>query len=459
MKQRSQNFILGLAFIAFFGLFMATILFLYPMFRLPGQTLLVYFHHNEGLTPLKAGSQVLLGGAVEIGKVTRVDVAEIEDPNSAKPERRTVFLVTAQLNWDFTQNIWGDAQITTDQPALGGSGFLSILQLGSEPTGFPIIRFPNGKTLRAIHGQPPQSLQSAIGGLSRRVLGEGGLMDLISNALRPDVDGSPMQKIAGILDDLKATSTQVRMQMSPTDQTAMLAKLGVIVDDVAAMTAALRRESERGDPGALAAKIHVATDRLNESIGEVTNMLREERPVIHETLGNVNETARTVNREFMGVVRAELDPTSSTSLLGKTHRAMDQVNVELAKLIQITETGERIMNVNRPLIEQALTSLVGASQNAEQLTLQLMMNPGQLLWGGTTSNEQLSVFLSARSFATAASDLNESAQRLQAILSDLPDKGPPPKDVTEEIEKVQAGVRAAFERFRAAEDALFSKLR
>lgn len=462
MKQRTQNFILGLTTIGFFALFMMTITFLYPMMRLPGQSYTVYFPHDAGLAPLKKGSPVMLGSAIEKGRVTDLRVTKLPDPNNPGGTRELVFLVEFELDSDVT--LWGDCYITTDQPALGGNGFLSIVSVGTDGVPHPPeISIDVGtlfqRKIRPFHGKPPQSFQSVVALLSRRLLGDGGFIDMLMSAVDPGVEGSPIRKLGQILDDLRVATIELRNQMSPTEQTALLAKIAAIIDDVGAMTRSLRSEAETGDRTALLGKAHQLLDQLTASLNEVNAMIVAERPVIHETLGEVSEIARTVNRDMLTSIRGELDRGNDGALISKTHKALDQVNTALAQVITLTETGERLINSNAPAVEDAIDSLKSAATNIEQLTLKILLNPNALIWPTVVPGEQQAVFLAAQSFASAASELNASAQRLDAMLSALPRSGPVPDDIATELERIRTGVRMSFDRFQQAEESLFKALR
>ncbi len=463
MQQRTQNFILGLTTISFFALFMATVVFLYPFMRLPGSGHQVYFHHDEGMTPLKIGSPVMLGGAVEKGRVTGVAVMPLADPNEPGGKTRTVFLVDFELDSDI--HLGGDCHITTDQPALGGNGFLSIIDIGTAGVPLPAEMTINVGTLfqrkiRPIHGHRPQSFQAAIATLNRRLLGDDGLVDMVMKSVDPDVEGSPIHKLNAILDDVLYATGQVRAQMSPTEQTALLAKIGAILDDVGAMTAVLRSEAQSGDKTALLGKVHMALDQLTGALGDVTAMIQDERPVVHATLSDVSEIARSVNRDILASVRAEFERGSDGSLISKTHKALDQTNSALAQLISLSNTGERMLNANAPAIEDTLQNLNLAASNIKELTFKLLLNPSAVLWPTVDLSGQQAVFMTAQSFAGAASELNASSQRLEAILSTLPKSGGPvPDDVANELERIRAGVRSSFERFERAEESLYKALR
>lgn len=448
MKQRRQDFALGLTALVMLGLLLGTILFLYPLLHARGWGLEVHFRHEDGMAPLKSGSAVLLGGSLEVGRVREVRVEEVDDPSAPDAPKHTVFVVHAEISSDI--KLHGNCEITTDQPTIGGSGFVEILKVGT----------PDVPLVQPIQGLPPESLGAAIGALSRRLLSEGGLVDHLDQALDPELEGSLLHKVVLSLDDMNAMTRELRAQINPRDQKALLSKVHLILDSLNVTTAALRTEMAGGDQATLLGKVHAALDELGRSLTEATAMLKEDRPLIKDTLTSVERASRTVDRELLAALLAELDPANASSLLGKVHLAMDGVNASLDDIQAMTTTGERMVAVSRPKLEKAFGHLVAAGENLEQGTLELLLNPSKLLWGpGPQRQEQLVVFQAARNFAEAATQLDNAAGRLEAVLSTLPPEGRVSEADNRELRAIHDSVRAAFQRFERAEEALWEQLK
>lgn len=447
MKQRTQDFALGLTAIAVLALFMATILFIYPMFHARGREVVIHFDHDQGMAPLKEGSAVVLGGSLQIGRVLGVQLETADDP-VVPGRQRMVFVVRTEI--DQNVPLHGNCQITTDQPAIGGSGFISVLNLGT----------PEVPLSQPLKGLPPQSLASAIGQLSRRLLAPGGLVDNLDRAVQPDAEGSVMYKVLAILDDLAATTGQIKIQMSPGERDTLIAKLHAMLDDLALTTTTLRQQMAAGEDAALLAKVHVAIDRLSQGLTEATALLQEGRPLVRETLTSLAHAMRTVDEELLPDLQDEFDPANPQSLFGKVHVAMDQVNASLASVQVMTQTSERLIKTNRPAIEQTLKNLESMSAHLEHAALKILLNPRALLVGTSPQREdQLVVFQAARSFAEAAGQLNDAAGRLQAVLETLPADGQPGGVDANELRAVQGAIQAAFQRFERAEEVLWQELK
>lgn len=447
MKRKQQDFILGLTTLAFAALFLGTVLFLYPLFQEPGRALTVIFPHESGMAPLKEGSAVKLGGSINVGRVTAVRTDVRENPRMPGHET-TVFVVDTEI--DPTLQIHGNCRITTDQPAIGGSGYLTILHLGT----------PDVPLEQPIIGLPPQSLSAAVGELSRRVLGEGGLLEHVDRALDPAADGSAMYKVVTILDDLNAISHELRAQMSPSQEAALLRKLHGVVEDVSATTSALRTELADGDNEALLAKVHLAVDQLGRALSEATAMLEEDRPIVRDALTSVANAARAIDTEIIGRLREELDRNRADSAISKVHAAMDSVDRSLDDLNTITSTSERLLVVSRPQLETTLQNFQGMSEQLRLASQEVLLNPSKLIWGpGGHRSEQMLVFQAARSFAEAASELDHASSRLAGLLETLPQDGTPSPVEQDELRAIHDAVRASFQRFEQAETKLWNELK
>ena len=448
MKQRQQDFALGLAAIAFLALFLGTVLFLYPMFHEDGYRLEMWFPHDTGLAPLKKGSLVLLGGSLEIGRVTRVGLdSRGMTGQSDVPE--TVFVIEAEIDKDI--ELYGDCEVTTNQPAIGGNGYVDILDVGT----------PTVPLEEPIAGLPPQSLQSAIGTLSRQLLAPGGMVENLNFAVDPEQQGSVMYKVLAILDDLAATSESLKYQLGPDEpqHRTLLAKLLKTLDNLKDTTSAVREQMATGDDAALLAKVHVALDEVNAALAEAGAMVREERPRLQQTLAHISRAAATIDKELLANLVAQLDAGNPTSLIGKLHTAMDQVNTALADVRMMAGEGQRMLVANRPAVDAAIRNLKSSSDELLHGIQEVALDPSRMLFGpGEQRGKQLLIFQAARNFADAAEALDEAAGRLEAVAKTLPAEGPLTKPEADALQSIHDAVRAAFERFERAEQVLWDEL-
>jgi len=447
MKQKKQDFALGLTAIVLLALFLGTLLFIYPMFHARGRRLEILFPHTAGMAPLKPGSNVLLGGSLPIGEVLAISTKTLPPAASdAAPE--IAFCVDVEIDRDIP--IYGNCEIATDQPAIGGSGYVTITSLGT----------PNVPLSGPVKGQPPQSFSAAVGTLSRRLLAPGGLVDDLTQAADGQIEGSLMYKLLASLDDVNAMTRELRTQLNPRDQLALLGKFQAILDNLHQTTTTLREQLNDGDQTALLEKMHLALDQLTSGLQQANDMLKEDRPLVLDALTNIAHTTRTVDQELLTTLRNELDPASPTSLSGKAHTAMELLNASLADVHASTSEADRCLAVSRPSLEKTLANFQAMSEQLRLTSQEVLLNPSKLLWGpGPQRQEQLVVFQAARSFAEAASQLDDASGRLEAVLRTLPADGHATEKERAELQAIQDAVRASFQRFDRAQQVLWENLK
>ncbi len=447
MKSRRQDLVLGIVVLVFLGLFVATVLFVYP--SLAGETaeVIVRFRHDEGLAPLKPGSPVMLSGALQVGKVTEVRKEHDEIDTPAGRQRLLLIVVEAEIITDL--ELYSDCQITTDQPPVGGGGMLVILSVGTSGT---LVSGP-------IVGLPPQSLAAVIGNLSRRVLGPNGMVDKVEQMLDADLQGSLVYKISQSLSDVNAMTTELRTQLDPREQMTLMSKVHAIVSHINDATAALRAQLAVEDDTTVMAKVHVVLERLEHGLAEMVEMLRENRPAVRSTLTNVESATRKLDQELLNAFKTELDRDDPTSLLGKIHVGMDQFNQSLENVVVMTDAGSKLIVLNRPTLQRAIENIKVTSDQLRVGVQEIVLAPWRLFnkpWTGEV--RQVGAFEAARRFAEAATMLDDAAVRLEAIHSATAGDELS-KSSAEEIRKIQDGLRSAFERFETAEEYLWEQMK
>ncbi|MFO0840600.1 MAG: hypothetical protein U1D55_18990 [Phycisphaerae bacterium] len=448
MKSRGQHFLLGLVTLGFLALFVGSILFLYPRIQYTTQTIVVHFRHDEGVAPLKIGSPVLLSAAMEVGKVTGIYRENVNVGTTAAPKYELHIVVEAAIERDLA--LWDGVKITTDQPPVGGAGYVVILDVGT--AGRPLPKRP-------ILGLPPQSFGAAIGALSRRILQPDGLLDDLERTLDPAAEGQLMNRVLSSAQDLNAITKSLRTQLDPLEQAALMHKLLAMVDDLGQTLAAIRQQTATADSASLLAKVHVAIDKLSESLAEVAGLVHENRPAVTEALGNVSGLARTLNEDILVRLRRDVDRDDPQSMLGKLHAAMDSINASLSNVEAISDTGRQVLALNRPGIDRTLANVKEMSEQLRLASEELRLAPWRLLYKPTPAeSREMGVFDAARTFAEAATYLDDAAARLEAAVTAAPHDGKS-LDADPQIREIRESLRAAFDRFQLAEKYLFNQLK
>ena len=447
MKSRRQDLVLGIVVLAFLALFVGTILFVYPSLGGEMRNIQVRFKHDEGVAPLKPGSAVMLSGALQVGKVLGVgkEYVEVDTPSGRRQE--LLIVVEAEIAADLQLN--RDCEITTDQPPVGGGGVLVILNVGrsSEPAAGP------------IDGMPPQSLAAAIGTLNRQLLGPEGLIPKIDRMLDNEQEGSLTYKISQSLSDVNVMTASLRTQLDVHEQAALMGKLHGIVDNLNQTTAALRNQMQADDQAAALAKVHVILGRLEQGLGDAAEMLRENRPLVHDTMVSVESMSRKMDEEMIDRLKAEFDRNDPTSLIGKIHISLDQINQSLENVVVMTGEGRKLVALNRPALERTIENMKAVSDQLRVGLQEILLAPWRLFNKPFTGEvEKVGAFEAARRFAEAATMLDDTTRRLQAM-QNLASEDGADESTAEEIKRIQDSLRATFERFENAEQYLWDQMK
>lgn len=449
MKSNRHDFTLGLFVIAATVLLVGSILFIYP--RLPSDTrpITVRFAHDDGLAPIKPASPVMLGGAVEIGKVRSVGREIVTQRTAAGEHPRLMITVVADIASDI--ELYRDCRITTDQPPVGGPGVLVVLSVGRPDAG--------RVGAEPIDGLPAQSLAASIGSLSRFLFEPGGFLEKLDRTIDAGAEGSLMNKLVASLEDVNAITTELRAQFRSGDQMALLGKVQQMADNLNSATAALRDQLDATDRATLMARLLAAMDHLSLALGDVHEILQENRPALRRTMESLDTMSAALEQRLVAALQAEFNREDPASLLGKIHGSMDRLNASLDNVSSMTDAGRSLMLLNRPAIDETIRYVNEMSAQLKLAADELRVAPWRLLWKpGNDQSKEMTIFAAARNFAEAAQSLDGAAARLQSMHEAAAREGRPVA-TAEEVEEMRAALNLAFERFRKAEDFLFERLR
>lgn len=447
MRKRRNVFALGMTAIVVFGLFTFTVLFLNPIADRPSYRVVVQFRHSEGMAPIRAGSPVLLSGAVQIGTVESVRPEEIlvPVPGGTSKVKDLFIIVNAQIETGIT--LYADAQITTDQPAVGGMASMVVLDVGTKDA-------PLTDATR-IRGLAPQSLAATIGALSRRLLGPGGMVDKLDALIDPNTEGSAAYRILKSLGDVNEMSAKLRGQLDPGEERSILNRVNAVANDLSVISAGLREELGAPQSDNLLAKVHRSLDVLAAALVQLNELLGESRAPISVVMGNAAELSQALNEQVGALLRAELNREDPTSMLGKLHLSMDRVNDSLGNLAAVSDTARRTVEFSRPSLERTLVNVKEMSNQLRLASEEIRLSPWRLMYRPTAGETQrMSLFEAARTFAEAATFLDDAAARLEAAGAAQAGGAD-----DAELREIRKSVSEAFERFKQAEAYLWEKLK
>jgi ABC-type transporter Mla subunit MlaD len=258
------------------------------------------------------------------------------------------------------------------------------------------------------------------------------------------------------LDDLNEVTGHVARQVNPDQREALMNKLHLVLDNVNATTASLRAEMATTTEGVLLAKVHDALDSVNRGLAEVTGMLEENRPVVHETLLGVERTTRTLEHEIAAPIAAELNRENVRSLLAQLHMSFELINTSLADIQEVSSRARTIVTLNEDRFNRLITDVSETAVHLKSASKDLRRNPWRLFYRPSLEEtKQLNIFDAAREFAEAAARLDDSAARLDALIK--LHGGQVPADAPE-LAEIAGRLKETFEDYTQAEEALWKQL-
>ncbi|MCA9243865.1 MAG: hypothetical protein KDA32_07935, partial [Phycisphaerales bacterium] len=338
--------------------------------------------------------------------------------------------------------------ITSDQPAVGGAGYLVVLDIGAKTSG-PVAK--------PIHGLPPQSLAAAISGLSRRLLGPGGMIESVENLVDPEKEGSLTNKLQASMTDINVITSRLAAEMEPEEKRALLAKTHRIIEDVNAATAAIRAELDKAGGASSIAKAHLMLDTLQTGLSEAVAMITAAGPRVDSTLTHVDNLATRIDEEISVPLAAEFNRDDPKTLLAKVHAGLEDLNRSMANIAEASDSARSVMTLNRPALQRTIENIRDTSDQLRVGVQEVVLHPWRLFAPPQGEQQRIEAFQAARQFAEAAARLDDAAARLEAV-----SKTSEADRVVigaAELDEIRAALRLAFSRFQSAESYLWEQMR
>ena len=235
-----------------------------------------------------------------------------------------------------------------------------------------------------------------------------------------------------------------------------MGKLHALLDNLNATTAELRAQVQPDADGTLLARVHTALDSANASLSEVAEMLAEDRGAVHETLQSVQRTADLLEHKIAAPIASELDLANARSLLNQVHASFDKINASLADLHTVTDRTRDLVTLNEDRVNQVMMNLSETAAHLKSASKDLRRNPWRLFYRPSEEEtKQLNIFDAAREFSEAASRLDDSARQL-AALTESHDGGIPADDA--QLAEIRQRLQQTFEDYVRAEETLWKQL-
>jgi len=438
MPQERNTFRLGLTGMVMLGLLFAVLMFLSGQgWGRTTELVTVRFPHHIMLPVLKPGSAVFCG-ASQVGQIKRVWFGGGDPAGSAGAEDPLYVYLQAAV--DTAVGLREDCQIIAKGPLLGGSGMLVI-----KNRGVSAVRVDRGTV---VEGEEAGSLGAIMESLAGELDPDSprSLLATLKTQLDPQEASSLMAKVHYSLRDINQITARMSLELDPGERGLLLARLHSILGNINKATALLKEELEPGREAALMYGVHQAIDQVNQGLAEAVGMLEENREPLRSTLGELEATARTVNREIVAQLAAEMDPEREGTMLAGVHRALDQVNASLDNLQVVSDSAKEMVLLNKHNINAAMTNLRVSTGYLKGGIRYVIANPWLLLKppADKDSPERQAAQV-AREFTEAASRLDAAMGHLRAVLElQGPETRPDdPKllEARQQLEEVRASFR------------------
>ena len=422
----------------------------------------VYFPMSVGASGLQPGSAVNLGGRqvgevsklefyttadaasigltelAEVGSETEIEPATAAQLESGGPERIAGIQVDIEINKDLP--LFDNAQVFLEKQLLGSGSEINIASVGNPAARGFVLR---GSTERleeneAIIGRvaAPAFLRDAgLGPTEQKLISETvkrvhniatNVDEYVEARVPPIMDGAQQ-----FIDDATALSGNFRKTGERVEV------WNGQVDDI--LTNA-RNLSERFAP--FATKAESRLDDAREGIADARGAIAAVREIIDTNRPKVDQTMDNVAAATQGF-RDDVVPGTTTTLEG----AQDFV----ARL-------DGLVAESAPAMRRILANGRLAADQLKLATIEVRSQPWRLLYQPTTKEiEEQLLYDSARTYATAVSDLRAASESLEAVLA-AQVAGNEGLRSPEDIARVRAELAEAFERYTRSEKALLDRL-
>ncbi|MDX9911323.1 MAG: hypothetical protein RBS39_05790 [Phycisphaerales bacterium] len=397
---------------------------------------LVEFSLVTGAPGIQPGSPVKVGGQ-QVGKVREVRIAN--GPDGVPRNVEVEIEVRASIG------LYEDAWVFLEKPLLGALSSINIPHVGVGDVPVPQGGNPRLAPGERLEGKiappafladagfgPDQSkqLQQAIGNIYKITEDVRVAVERIAPAIPDAVDGASVAvtDVRTIAGDIRTNWPKWRDEFSFASE-----RFATASDELAkASTGANEGVSE-----------------TRELVARARDTLDDNRPRLDAIVANTDDLMRGLQDGTRPAINAAVD---------RWYAAGTRADDTLAR-------AQTLMVQESPTIRGALANLRLMSDQLKLVALEVRQQPWRLLVRPDTRElEGQLLYDAARTYADAVSDLRAASESLSALASNAPDASPDASGAasrmvdTEAIGAMSEEVRAAFEKYRAAEAELLKRM-
>ncbi len=372
------------------------------------QTVRVYYQLSDGLQGLKEGAPVTLGDQ-PIGEVTRIE--DKIDQVNRDTTRVVGKIITAHVPKRY--QLFQNAIIELKAPLIGSGTSLNIRSVG---VGNPY------KDKEPIPGSLAGTMQV------QELIREAGIGEQQREEIR-QIIANVESVTATLRDDTPHLTDQAKQIM--TDVQAAAGDLKAAIAQANSMLVDLGKYHEPW-----VARIDNVTQSAEQALAEIRDLVRDKAPAVRNTLDNVHSVTQTAKDKTVAQVTQALDSA-------------------VAALDSFKATSEQIKTLvvgQRPVLERAMANMQLTADQLKLTAIEVRRSPWRLMY--TPDKAELdsdNLYDAARSFASAASALDTTADSLRVLADD-------PTVQQGEVQKMLNHLEAVFSKYSVAEKAFWKEL-
>ncbi len=402
------------------------------------QSIAVRFRSSPSMPTLAPGSDVLVGGQ-KVGKIVGTELKSERVVRDGQAADEYYVNVEAEVLEFIAMK--KDCKVIAEGPPLGGDGIMKI-----DP-GTAAERLDPGQV---IEGAEPAGFAAILASLQSEFDGNNpkSLLGQVKSQLDPNAELSLMAKLLKSVNDVNVMTAAMGKELGSAEKATLLAKIHAVADNINAMTGSLRAEmsGEKGD--ALMGKVHRAVDSVNDGLTTATALLKTNEAPIGRAVRNVEATTEHIAQQT--------DPARADSLMAHLKKTGEQLNQTLDDIHTVTSTTREVVVLNRENINRLLMNFKESSDHLKTGLKYVLRHPWRLLNAPAQQEiRQQAIFDAARSFADAATRVDDATSQLRALAElhggEVPANHP-------DLVRIEADLKQTGEQYRRAEAELWKQL-
>jgi len=422
------------------------------------QTVNVFYSLGDGVQGLKEGAAVTIGH-LPAGEVDAIMPVMAKDGSGRTVGMKVTILVPKEIQ------LYWDAQIELDKPAIGSGTSLNIRSVGgrtqqlqySPDSTIPAAVVPDWAIQQTDKPRadltPDEILAAYVGPIDCIPGALAGSALVRSMATEIGIESQQRAQIKSIISNIESITSNLRDELPQVVDSAretMIKAKGIAdkadgsmedirsaIKDVKETTALVKQKVEGWSD-----KIEGSLDDVRQTASKARKLVEDKTPTISDTLDNLKSASADV-KEVTGTVK--------NKTLQQVTDALDKASQALENLKAAASSTKTLIVGQKPVLERAIANAQIVSDQLKLASIEIRRSPWRLLHAPTEEEiETDQLYDAARSFALAAGALDSATQQLKAISADQPN--------SEEVEKMLAYLSALFSKFEKAEERFWSKL-